>query len=166
MLNISKLMTSINEKLEGTGYRALVGGSTVLKFHGLLDRKLEDVDIIITKGWLQTDESEKIVEKIKELFPMDCFYSASVDYPTADDENKKDKYFWNEKVDVYVGVMLGFVNTINFMMHTDTCDEHYSNNTYNNLPIVSVDKILAAKRSYNRPKDILDFHEMQKKMFF
>jgi hypothetical protein len=76
------------------------------------------------------------------------------------------KYFWNEKVDVYVDVMLGSVSAINFMMHKDTSDEHYSSNTYNGLPIVSVDKILAAKKDYNRPKDILDFHEMQKKMFF
>jgi hypothetical protein len=80
MLNISTLMTSINEKLENTGYRALVGGSTVLKFHGLLDRKLEDVDIIITRGWLGNIEPEGVIEKIKELFPMDYFYSNGGDY--------------------------------------------------------------------------------------
>jgi hypothetical protein len=164
MIDLSVLVNSINDKLSGTGYRAIVGGSVVLKLHGLLERKLDDVDIIIAKSFMATYESsDDVVSAIKNLFPLNQFYSSATEY--GDDE-KTDRYFWNEKVDVTVATPVQVVNTINFMMHKEVGDEYFSRNTHHGLPITSLKTIIEAKKSYNRPKDIVDFHEIQKILFF
>jgi hypothetical protein len=173
-MELSVLVKELNNKMP-LGYHAKVGGSVILNVMGFISRTPKDVDIIISHNnfYINCDESYKELEKIrsgiKELFPLDEVHQIPFNtYCGEELESDKEKYAFNLKIhELNLWAFGNKVKTLNILVQKDfVAEDYYSSLKLNNIPCVPVRSILDAKKSYNRPKDLVDFHEMQKLMFF
>jgi len=169
-MELSVLIQELNNKMP-LGYNAKVGGSVILNVMGFINRTPEDVDIIISHNTFYTnyDEKYKDLEKvrsvIKELFPLDEVHQIPFNtYCGEEQESDKEKYAFNLKIyNINLWAFGNKVNTINILVQKDSVvEDYYSGLKLNNIPCVPVRSILDAKKSYNRPKDAMDFMEIIK----
>jgi len=162
---VKRLLEKLNENLP-TGFNAKLGGSSVLKGLKLINRPAEDMDIIISHAFYPEDKDFELTkEAIQDLFPLHDLVSvgAATNYPQTSQEN----YKFNFKIYTEIFGLSEKVSSINFLVQKDPAvEDYYSGLTLHGVPCVDVATILSAKRHYNRPKDIADFHEMQQIMFF
>lgn len=172
-MEIEKLIKKLNNGVLPEGYKALVGGSVVLKTMGLINRNPEDVDIIIANNDFMSTERELadkmllIENSIKALFPFETPVHIGFTKYTGN-EKIKNNFFSNFYMPAANSYIFSHqIHSINFLIHNDfSSEDYYSPFKINGISCVSVKEILRAKKNYNRPKDLMDFHEMQKLMFF
>jgi len=164
-IRVENLVNRLNQELP-LEFKAKLGGSMVLKGLKLINREPEDVDIIITHSFLfDKDDFSRVYSTIKKLFPLQEIQDmkSSCSYENVPQE----KYRFNLKVHELAYAFGNRVRSINFLVQEDyIAEDHYSSLVLFDIPCVDITSILTAKRTYNRPKDIMDFHEMQKLMFF
>jgi len=168
-MEVKDLITKLNDKLP-TGFKALMGGSAVLKANNLINREIDDVDIIITNNIFQSDKEEefkKVYEIIvNDLFQLFTVLNLSSSNYSGDNGNFED-YKFNFKINFSCWTPTDKVNTLNIIVQNNFVPEdYYSKSKFNDIPCCSLNRILDAKRHYNRPKDKSDFLEMQYNMFY
>jgi hypothetical protein len=168
-IKIEDLINKLNNEIPSS-FKAKLGGSMVLKGLKLLERPAEDVDIIISRSFFFNKQKEdveftQLYNVLADLFPLQELHDmkSSFCYENMPQEN----YKYNLKVCQDAYVFGNKVDSINFLVQKDyIAEDYYSDLSLFGVPCVGIVAVLDAKRSYNRPKDLVDFHEMQKIMFF
>jgi hypothetical protein len=112
-----------------------IGGSLLLKVHGLNFRKSDDIDVIIYKPNDKQKERLKILKEFRITnHPSDYF----------DSDN-----FKIEKNDLIMNIM-----SVDEEPSEYSLKYKFKNRYFN---VVGIDEIIAAKKSYSRKKDLTDF---------
>lgn len=134
-LDVFKIIIDDLTELSPSTKNVRLGGSLILKLHGLkFSRPIGDLDIIIT------NPTEKQKDYLRALKFFNC----------EDDGYVNETNYKFKKNGFVLNVLVVDPYTI------PTTPIYYNyNNTY--YGVVSVDEVIAAKKRYNRNKDISDF---------
>jgi hypothetical protein len=170
-MELKNLIQKLNDTLP-KHYKAKVGGSIVLNTMGLINRKPEDVDIVISHNINyqcfidHAADFEAVHRAIKELFPLDEVHQIPfvVYCGQENPESNQEKYAFNLKVyNINLWSFGQNIHTLNILVQKEYVGEdYYSILKLDDIPCVPVRSILDAKKSYNRPKDAMDFIEILK----
>ena len=159
-MKLEKLIEKLNEVIPAN-CRALVGGSWALNHvYGVLHRRADDVDIIITSCIFNPEERTKLsqdcLEAIQSLFPVEELSFCGGAYAG----NKGKDTLINHKIKTHVNYGS---RTLNFIMSSQgSYADHFSAIKMGNMPVVPLMEIIKAKIDYNREKDQADFFNIIK----
>jgi len=171
-MEIKRLVQELNSRLPEDS-RALLGGSVVLKAHGLLTRVIGDVDIIVAHNIHDKNDRatyfDTVQKVLKDLFPFEDLgqnLSETVNYNGSIKSNNFEKYKFNFSIFTPVYFVGDIIHRVNIIVHENIVNEdYYSVSSFDGIPCCSLGRILAAKVYYGRPKDHCDFTEIQYNMF-
>ena len=185
-MELKKLVTVLEERFkeEFKGeVKVLIGGSYVLKqVYGLLDRCIDDIDIIVMpcygnfhSGYNDSVKSEEERKKIRiefenqrrertnkiisDIFPTENVHDCTEDYQGPEEF---DDWVANVKIQTIVDLCKTSINILvpAKFNHTD----YHSRVQYDGLYVTPLSSLLRAKGGYGRSKDHVDFFSMSKKL--
>ena len=172
----NRIVDQINHAIRKDGlagyYRAYLGGSYALKhYYGVLDREIDDLDIIFVPSPYTSDSVGE--EKVKELVKLlDIAFATTGglhkdligQYPYFDGTDKR-----KETVEAYFNFKAYAFHSsehidINLLMPKHDTDGMFDEITVYGTPICPLMNILNAKKRYGRPKDLKDLADIAAKI--